>query len=106
MYKEITFCQFCDEFAEMNREDSFTYEGKEALFEYLEDYEFQSGETLELDVVALCCEYSEYSTAKEAAEMYGFEPEDEAEAEAEALDFLEDRTTVIDFEGGVIIFDF
>ena len=111
MYKEITFTEFCDEFAELNREDQFTYEGKKALFEYLEDYESQSGETLELDVIALCCEYSEYSTAKEAAEYYGFEPEDEdneeeTEAEAEAFNFLEDRTTVIDFDGGVIIFDF
>lgn len=108
MYKEITFTEFCDEFAELNREDQFTYGGKKALFEYLEDYEIQSGETLELDVVALCCEYSEYSTAKEAAENYGFEPEneDEDEVETEAFNFLEYRTTVIEFDGGVIILDF
>ena len=102
MYLQINFNQFCDEFAELNRESSFSYEAKEALFDFLEDEEFQSGITIELDVIALCCEYTEYSTAKEAAEMYGFEPEDEAEA----FSFLEDRTTVIEFEGGVIIFDF
>ena len=108
MYKEINFNQFCDEFTKFDREEQFSYEGKKALFEYLEEYESQSGETLELDVIALCCEYSEYSTAKEAAENYGFEPEDEDEdeAETEALNFLEDGTTVIEFDGGVIILDF
>ena len=78
---------------------------KKAIFEYMESYELETGETLELDVIALCCEYSEYSTAKEAAENYGFEPEDEDDEEDEALNYLEDRTTVIAFEG-VIIFNF
>lgn len=109
MKKEISFNEFCDEFKNFDREQQFSYEGKKALFEYLEDFESDTGEAIELDVIALCCEYSEYSTAKEAAKEYGFEPEDEEDeddAEDAAMDFLEDRTTVIKFDGGIIVFNF
>lgn len=109
MYKEITFTEFCDEFTELNRESSFSYEGKKAIFEYMESYELETGEAQELDIIALCGEFDEYPTAKEAAEIYGFEPEDEdneEETEAEAMDFLEDRASVIKFDGGVIIYNY
>ena len=38
---------------------NFTYEGQEVLFDYLESYEEDCGEEIELDVIALCCDYSE-----------------------------------------------
>ena len=43
------------------RPDNFSYDGLEALFEYLEQYETDTGEEIELDVIALCCDYSELS---------------------------------------------
>jgi len=52
----------------------WSYAGARALAEYLEDYEADSGETLEFDRVGLRCEYSEYGTAEEAATEYGWEP--------------------------------
>ena len=50
--------------------DNFSYEGLKALFEYLEEYEDSTGEELELDVIALCCEYAEYDSLKEYNDDY------------------------------------
>ena len=55
---DIGFNQFCDQFLYKNRENNFSYEGKRVLFDYLEDT--YDGE-YDLDVVELCCAYSEDS---------------------------------------------
>jgi len=85
--------------------------GAFALAEWLENYEEKTEEELELDVVAIRCDFSEFESAQEAAENYGWEPsrdieEDGQECDAEALHWLENRTSVIEFDGGVIIQDF
>lgn len=59
MKTTVNFCNFCDAFLNMNRDTQFTYDGKRVLFDWLEEYEASTGEELELDVIALCCEYSE-----------------------------------------------
>ena len=84
---------------------AWSYAGARALVEYLEDYEENSA-PIEFDRVAIRCEFSEYSSATEAAANYDFEPEpgdDEETTEAAALKYLEDNTQVIQFDGGVII---
>ena len=50
--------------------NNFTYEGQEALFNYIEDYEESTGEEMELDIVALCCEFTEYEDFEEIKENY------------------------------------
>ena len=55
MKTTITFSAFCDAFLGMGRNDQFSYAGKRALFDYLEEV----APDMELDVVALCCEYCE-----------------------------------------------
>ena len=84
-------------------------DGAEALAEHLEEMEDSTGEEMELDVVAIRCDFSEYSSAAEAAGEYGWAP-DETEYddanEAAALAWLQDRTSVITFNGGVIIAKF
>ena len=88
----------------------WSYEGAKALAEYLDQYEEDMGEEMELDVVAIRCEFSEYASAMEAAEDYADhdydDDMDDDEKEAAALEFLRDRTTVIEFDGGVIIQDY
>lgn len=59
MKTTVTFSDFCDAFRTMNRNENFSYEGKRVLFDYSEQYEDSAGVELELDVIALCCEYSE-----------------------------------------------
>jgi hypothetical protein len=56
-------------FFDAGRKDQFSYEGLTALFEYLEQLEQDTGEELELDVIALCCDYYESST-EEIIENY------------------------------------
>lgn len=117
MHINVTSAMFVDAFRRMDREDQFSREALEALFNYLEEYEQDTGEDLELDVVGLCCEFTEYTTAVESAADYGFtselEEEDYEDAESyedtkeeEALEWLQDRTEVISFDSGLIIQNF
>lgn len=39
IYIEVNFSVFCDQFHRMNRANNFTYEGKKALWRYLEEDE-------------------------------------------------------------------
>lgn len=90
----------------------WSWSGAEALIEYLEELESSGGKSIEFDRIAIRCEYSEYSSALEAAKDYDFTPpeneddEDEDVIEAAAIAYLENRTTVIKFNGGVIIQQF
>jgi len=86
MKQTIGFSQFTDAFRDMGREENFTYEGKRALFDYLESFEEDTGEEIELDVIALCCEYSEYENLAELQENY---------TDIENVEELEGHTTVI-----------
>lgn len=101
-----------DEAIKLLKEDDnadWSWSGAEALVGYLEGLEDSLDKSIEFDRVAIRCEYSEYSSALEAAEHYGFIPEDdedEDDVESSAITYLEDRTTVIKFEGGVIIQQF
>ena len=104
----VSFSNFCDSFSDIYK-NNFTYEGKKALFDYLEQSADDMGENIELDTVALCCEYSEYESAIECAKNYftfalsDIDTITADEAEAEALQFLQDNTQVIELENGSII---
>ena len=52
------------------RGNQFTYEGLQALFNMLEEYEEDTGEELELDVIALCCDFTEYESFEELTDAY------------------------------------
>lgn len=84
---------------------AWTYAGARALVEYLEQEEQDSGTETEFDRVAIRCDFSECASAIEAAEQYDYEQDpdlDEGENEAAALEWLQDQTEVITFDGGVI----
>ena len=69
------------------RPDNFSYAGQEALFDYLEEYEESTGEEVELDVIALCCDYSEYENLEEFQKAYS--------KDYETIEDIEQATTVI-----------
>jgi hypothetical protein len=100
--------------------ENFSRDAAMALFEYLEDLEEDCGEPQEFDRVAIRCGYSEYESAIRAAVDNGWKPmadthdddgnlrpsyEVEEENNQFALDWLRDRTSVIEFDGGIIIAD-
>ena len=104
----VTETSFIDAFRRMDRLDGWTYNGLRALYAYLSD---DTGEHVELDVIALCCEYDEHASAIEAADEYGCEPdgdddEEEDDKEGLALAWLREHTTVIEFDGGLIVQSF
>ena len=95
MKEIINKTQFMDRFKEMGRGNNFSYNGLSALFDYLEDLD----ENYELDVIALCCEYSEYKDLKEFQNDYNKEKYPDMET-------IRDNTQVIEFETGFIIAGF
>ena len=50
---------FINEFKACNRMDNFSYKGLHILFESLEQTAIDCEMNIEMDVIALCCEYSE-----------------------------------------------
>ena len=107
----INFGNFCDAFFNSGRKDQFSYNGKKALFEYIESLEQDTGDEMELDVIGLCCDFTEFYTALEAAKDYSAlitidEDLNEEEQERQAVQFLSDRTTILQFDGGIIVQNF
>ena len=64
MKQTITKEMFQDRFTEM-RKFQFTLKALSALYDYLLEYEESIGTEIELDVIALCCEYTEYRNIEE-----------------------------------------
>jgi hypothetical protein len=88
---------------------AWTRAGAYALAEHIEQLEQELGEETELDIVAIRCEFSEYASATLAALAYDWQKDEEKsdeENEADALEYLNENTSVIQFEGGIIIQDF
>jgi hypothetical protein len=97
--------QFVDSFRACGRETQFTVPARRALFEYLEDYEKSTCFELELDPIGICCEFAEYPSALAASEAYGFKEGIDSKEES-ALEWLRNRTQVIEFDGGIVIQQF
>ena len=96
MIKQITFSAFCDAFRDMGRNDNFSYDGKRALFDFLEDMADSTGEEYELDVIALCCEFAE-SDVEELIAYYSIdvsEAEDDDEKAEIVEEYLQNNTMV------------
>jgi len=82
---------------EQSRPDNFSYDGLGALFEYMEEYEDSCDTEIEFDMIAICCEFTEYDNFAELQDNYDY---------IESMDDLRDHTTVIEFDSGIIIQNF
>ena len=76
MIQTITEQKFVDAFLHAGRGKQFSYEGKLALYDWLEE----SMPDYELDVIGLCCEFSEYEDLEEFHQ--DFDPEEYPDIEA------------------------
>ena len=89
--------QFQEAFGRAGRMDQFSYEGLEVLFDYLDNLSEDTGEPIELDVIALCCEYYEASI-EELIEQYNIDVSeadgDEEEIKAIVEEYLQDNTSI------------
>jgi hypothetical protein len=97
MIKTLNQSQFIDEMTfskDSSYNNCFSYEGKIALFNYLEDLEESTGEPVECDPIGFCCEYSEYDDIEAVIANYN---------DIKDLDDLKDNTTVIECSNGHLI---
>ena len=90
MHVNINESDFRTRFHQMERGEQFSYEGLTALYEYLEELEEGCETKIELDVIALCCEYAEYDNLKQFKDDYG--------DEYKSLEDIENSTTLIKIE--------
>jgi len=102
-----------NEIANALRDDKnadWSWDGAKALAEYLEQLEEETGEEMELDVIAIRCDFSEYESLEAWAAEYSpadyvnfFTYDDPEEA---IRSYIQDRGTLIEFDGGVIVSSF
>lgn len=87
---------FRDAFIKAGRKDQFSYDGLGILYDYLTDFEDSTGEEMELDVIAICCEYAE-EDPRCIAENYSIDIEglDDDELAETVRDHLEDEGVYI-----------
>ena len=97
--------QFVDAFRACGRETQFSVPARRALFEYFERLEEETDTETTLDPIALCCEWAEYPSALHAAKDSGFQEGIDSRDES-ALEWLQNRTQVIEFDGGLVIQQF
>jgi len=105
MKQTLTFSSFSNAFRSHGRSDQFSYSALESLFNYFEELENDTGETMELDVIAICCEYSEASP-ESIATSYGLDIEglDDNDARNVVVSYLQCHTSVVadDCDGQIV----
>lgn len=96
---------FVSAFDEMNRSDNFSIAARRKLFEYFDNLSDETDQPFELDVIAICCDFSEYTlqlAIDELSHVIDQEELAECEDDEERLDYLvdvlQDHTTVIRVE--------
>lgn len=98
--------EFRNQFIAYNR-DNFSCQGYEVLFDYFEEIDSD----MVLDVIAICCEYSE-ETVEEIARNYSIDlndadPEDddyEDQCKEIVRDYLNDHTSLVGETSGGFVY--
>jgi hypothetical protein len=97
MKQTVNFTVFSDAFNRSQYKNNFTYDGLRALFDYWENYQDETSEEIELDVCALCCEFTEYENLKAFQHDYSVEwyPDIEAIEKATTVIMIDDESFII-----------
>ena len=82
---------FMHAFHAYNRHEQFGYDALSVLFDYYEQLEDDIGEEIELDVIAICCDWSLY-TPEEIQEQYDMD-----------VETLRDNTTVLNVDDDIYL---
>ena len=106
-----TACELQAEFKRYGRSENFTPAGIRVLFDYLEEISEGSGEDIKLDIIGLCCDYSE-DTFEDIAANYrvdltdraGEAIEDEEEIKRIVLEYLNENTVVCGVTGTTAVY--
>jgi hypothetical protein len=93
MKTSISVYDFRDAFHKAGRGEQFSYEGLGYLHRYFEEIEEDTGEEIELDVIAICCYFAENDWSTIARD-YDIDVEEGNEFDA-VLRYLLGHTTII-----------
>tara|TARA_R110000868_G_scaffold26677_1_gene102496 strand:+ start:1822 stop:2142 length:321 start_codon:yes stop_codon:yes gene_type:complete len=103
MYQTVNKSQFRNAFHAMGRGDQFTHDALNMLFSYFED----TAPDAELDVIAICCGYSE-DMPERIADQYDIDVEDMSDGETldAVLEYLGEKTQVIGVtDAGAVVYN-
>ena len=104
---------FVNEFDKYNRSENFSIEARETLFDYYDDFSEETGVPFEMDVIAICCDWSEctisdcindYSHLLDADTLAEFEDDEDTMNYIEGV--LDDKTFVIRLSDTLLIQSF
>lgn len=96
MKQSINLSDFIDAFKRFDRYDGYGYEALKVIFEYLEEYEESCGVEIELDVIAICCDYNAEHYA-DIASNYSIDIEglDDDEAKSAVIEYIQDNSVYL-----------
>jgi hypothetical protein len=96
MKTTVSKYDFVEAFRQYDRLDNFSFEALDLLFEYFEEYEEATGQEIELDVVAICCDFDELDAddiiANYSIDVEGMDDDEKIEA---VRDYLQDNTQLV-----------
>jgi hypothetical protein len=99
MITHVTQSEFIDTFRSSHTyKNQFSYNGLIALFDCLEEYEDSTGEEITFDMIAICCDYSEYKNTEEFINDY---QDYQDMSYTEIMSVLREETEVIEFGEGL-----
>ena len=88
MIETVTRTRFINWFRQSDTyKNQFSFFAQASLYDYFEEYEEDTGEKIEFDPIAICCDYTEYENIEEYNQDY--EP-------VESIDKIRELTTVIE----------
>jgi hypothetical protein len=97
MKQSVNFCEFVDQFRAHDRYDQFGYDALRVLFDYFEEYEQSTGEEMELDVIAICCEYSvdDWSDIASNYDIDFADDDDDDEKKSRVINYINDNSLFV-----------
>jgi hypothetical protein len=91
MKQTVSFDMFMQAFEDFRRSSQFSFEALNVIFNYLE----YSDPAYELDVIGICCEFSESTVQELIAENDLDTSEDEEENRQMVRSFLNESTSIV-----------
>jgi len=105
---ELTVADVVKMFNDYGRGANFTYEGIEALLNMLEDCSTEEYGAIDLDIIELCCGYTESTPSTLLSDFNYVDGLDDALDDDENLeivmDYLNDQTWAVELENGNILY--
>ena len=96
MKQSINFSQFIDAFKAHDRYDGYGYEALKVIYNYLEEYEEETGQEIELDVIAICCDYNaEHYTAIASNYSIDLDGLDDDEAKEAVIEYIQNNSAYL-----------